>query len=162
MQDSRISETLGLRKEDFDFENNTISINRRLEYHLLTKDKLYTTEKLQTSSSKAIIPLTEELKEGLKIWFKKNPYEHVICDIHGRYIHPHTFQARIRELNMNLDFYFHYHMLRHSFTSSLISNGVTPNITKELVRQKDITTTLGIYTHVQEQEKTKALQKVFG
>ena len=48
---------------------------------------------------------------------------------------------------MNLDFNFHYHMLRHSFTSSLISNGVTPNITKELVRQKDITTTLGIYTH---------------
>ena len=72
MQDSRISETLELRKEDFDFENNTISINRRLEYHLLTKDKLYTTEKLQTSSSKAMIPLTEELKEGLKIWFKKN------------------------------------------------------------------------------------------
>lgn len=95
------------------------------------------------------------------IWFNKNPYKHVICDIHRRYIHPHTFQVRIREVNMNLDFYFHYHMLRHSFTSSLISNGVTPNITKELVRHKDITTTLGIYTHVQEQEKTEALQKVF-
>lgn len=158
----RISETLGLRKEDFDFENNTININRRLEYHLLTKDKLYTTEKLKTSSSKAVIPLAEELKEGLKIWFNKNPYDQVICDIHGRYIHPHTFQARIREVNLNLDFYFHYHMLRHSFTSHLISNGVTPNIAKELVRHKDITTTLGIYTHVQEQEKTDALQKVFG
>lgn len=158
----RISEVMGLEKQDFDFEKGIISIQRRLEYLRLNKEQLHTTEKLKTDASKAEIPMAAELKEGMQKWFKKNPYERVICDIKGNYIHPYTFQARLREVNLQTGFYFHYHMLRHSFTSNLISSGVSPIVTKELVRHSDINTTLGIYTHVQSIEKEEALKKAFG
>ncbi|MBP3399506.1 MAG: site-specific integrase [Erysipelotrichaceae bacterium] len=158
----RISETMGLEKKDFDFEKGIISIQRRLEYQRLNKDQLYVTEKLKTDASKAEIPMAEELMEGMKKWFEKNPYERVICDINGNYIHPFTFQSRLREVNLETGFYFHYHMLRHSFTSNLISSGVSPIVTKELVRHSDINTTLGVYTHVLANEKEEALKKTFG
>ena len=43
----RVSETSALRKEDFDFENNTIKIRRKLEYNGVKKKDLYTTENLK-------------------------------------------------------------------------------------------------------------------
>lgn len=79
----RISEALGLKKGDFDFENNVIHIRRRGEYHQLSKKDLYTTEKLKTRASKATIPMAEELKNGMTKWFEKNPYDYVVRDING-------------------------------------------------------------------------------
>ena len=73
----RVSETFGLRKEDFDFENNTIKIQRRLEYNGLKKKDLYTTEDLKSKNAKATIPMVSKLREGMLKWFEKNPYEKV-------------------------------------------------------------------------------------
>ena len=53
-------------------------------------------------------------------------------------------------------------MLRHSFTTALIKNGIKPSVTKELVRHSNISTTLDIYTHVLEDDKSDAVNKVFG
>ena len=158
----RISETLGLKKEDIDLENSCIHVRRRVEYHQVSKKSLYTTEKLKTNASKATIPLAKELKEILIKWFEKNPYDYVVCDIYGELIHPYTFQARIREVNLKTGFHFNYHMLRHSFTTALIKNGIKPSVTKELVRHSNISTTLDIYTHVLEDDKSDAVNKVFG
>lgn len=157
----RLSETLGLMKEDFDFENNEITICRRLEYHNLNKEDLYVTDKLKTKAARAVIPLAPKLKVGLKKWFCINPYETVICDIDGNWIHPHTMAARIRYVSYNLGIDFHYHMLRHSFTTQLIKNGVSPAITKELVRHSDIKTTLNVYTHIGKEDMKNAILNVF-
>ena len=158
----RVSETFGLRKEDFDFDNNVIHIQRRLEYHGVKKKELYTTEKLKTAKSKADIPMVSKLKEGMLRWFQKNPYDYVICDIYGKLIHPSSFNMRINSVSKELGIDFHYHCLRHSFTSNLINNDVKPNVTMELVRHSDIKTTLGIYTHIKESEKTDVLESIFG
>ena len=158
----RVSETCGLHKGDFDFENNTINIQRRLEYHSVKKDELYTVDKLKTKKSKSVIPLANKLKEILLLWFEKNPYEKVICDIYGNYILPGSMDARIRYICKKLDISFHYHCLRHSFTTNLIQNDVKPNITMELVRHSDISTTLGIYTHVKQSDKSEVIESVFG
>ena len=157
----RVSETFALKKEDFDFENNLISIDRRLEYHGVKKEELYTVGKLKTKKSKAIIPLVSKLKEGLKIWFDKNPYDNVICDIYGNYILPQSFNYRVRNICKELGIDFHYHCLRHAFTTNLIDHDVKPNVAMELVRHSDIKTTLGIYTHVNKEEKSEILEKIF-
>lgn len=68
----------------------------------------------------------------------------------------------LRNCRKKLDINFHYHCLRHSFTSNLINNNVKPNVAMELVRHSDIKTTLGIYTHINEQEKAAVLEDVFG
>ena len=157
----RVSETFALKKEDFDFENNLITIDRRLEYHGVKKEELYTVGKLKTKKSKAVIPLASKLKEGLKIWFEKNPYDNVICDIHGNYILPQSFNYRVRNICKELGLDFHYHCLRHTFTTNLIVHNVKPNMTKELVRHGDIRTTLNVYTHVKEDDKSKIIESVF-
>ena len=158
----RVSETFGLRKEDFDFENNTIKIQRRLEYNGLKKKDLYTTEDLKSKNAKATIPMVSKLREGMLKWFEKNPYEKVIVDINGDFVHPMAFNARISKLRKELDLDFHYHCLRHTFTTTLVENDVKPNIAMKLVRHGDIKTTLGVYTHVKEESKSEVLENVFG
>lgn len=157
----RVSETFGLKKCDFNFEESTVSIRRRLEYHGVKKESLYTVEKLKTRKSKTVIPMVSKLKEGMEIWFEKNPYDNVICDIYGNYILPQSFNHRLRDVCSNLNINFHYHCLRHSFTTNLVNNDVKPNIAMELVRHSDIKTTLGVYTHVIEDDKSKVLERVF-
>lgn len=115
----RLSETLGLMKEDFDFENNEITVCRRLEYHNLNKEDLYVTDKLKTKA------------------------------------------AIIRYVSYNLGIDFHYYMLRHSFTTQLIKNGVSPAVTKELVRHSDIKTTFNVYTHIGKEDMKNAILNVF-
>lgn len=158
----RISEVFGLQKSDIDFEKNTININKRLEYHGVKKEDLNTTNKMKTKASKAIIPLALPLKEILIGWFAFNPYEKVICDINGDYIHPSAITARIANVSKRLDIPFHFHALRHNFTTNLINNGVKPNIVKELVRHGDIATTLGIYTHVNNDDLSKTIEEIYG
>lgn len=159
----RVSETLGLKKEDFDFENNVINIERRLQYHGVKKNDLHDTDKLKTQKSKARIPLASKLKEGIQIWFEKNPYENVICDIYGNNILPASLNYRIKKVAIELGIpEFHYHCLRHTFATNLANNDIKPRVRMELVRHASVDTTENFYTHVSAENKTEALERVFG
>ena len=68
----------------------------------------------------------------------------------------------IPNVSKKLDIPFHFHALRHNFTTNLINNGVKPNIVKELVRHGDIATTLGIYTHVNNDDLSKTIEEIYG
>lgn len=159
----RVSETLGLKKRNFDFENNVIHIEQRLQYHGIKKSDLHDTEKLKTKNSKATIPLASKLKEGLLIWFEKNPYETVVCVIYGNSILPASLNHRIKKVAVAVGIpEFHYHCLRHSFATNLANNDVKPRVRMELVRHASVDTTENYYTHVSNENKTQALESVFG
>lgn len=60
---------------------------------------------------------------------------------------------------------FHFHMLRHTYTSNLLSNGAAPKDVQELLRHADVSTTMNIYAHAtREAKRTSArlLDKVIG
>lgn len=158
----RLCETLALEKSDFDFINNEIHITKQLDCIGKQTKILKTTNKLKTNSSSAVIPLAEPLKEILVKWFNKNPYNHVICDIEGNYIHDSFIKTTLKQISKKTNIYFHFHMLRHTFISNLANNGVEPQIAKELARHSDITTTMNIYTHVNEVRQKQAINNVFG
>ena len=40
---------------------------------------------------------------------------------------------------------FHFHMLRHTYTSNLLSNGAAPKAMQELLGHADVSTTMNIY-----------------
>jgi len=42
---------------------------------------------------------------------------------------------------------FHFHQLRHTFTSNLLSNGAAPKDVQELLGHADVSTTMQIYQH---------------
>ena len=158
----RLCETLALEKSDFDFINNEIHITKQLDCIGKQTKVLKTTNKLKTNSSSAVIPLAEPLKEILVKWFNKNPYNNVICDIEGNYIHDSFIKTTLKQISKKTNIYFHFHMLRHTFISNLANNGVEPQIAKELARHSDIATTMNIYTHVNEDKQKQAINNVFG
>jgi site-specific recombinase XerD len=48
---------------------------------------------------------------------------------------------------------FHFHMLRHTYTSNLLSNGANPKEVQELLGHSDVSTTMNIYAHSSQQAK---------
>ena len=60
---------------------------------------------------------------------------------------------------------FHFLMLRHTYTSNLLSNGAAPKDVQELLGHADVSTTMNIYAHAtREAKRTSArlLDKVVG
>ena len=58
---------------------------------------------------------------------------------------------------------FHFHQLRHTFTSNLLSYGAAPKDVQELLGHSDVTTTMNIYAHASREAKrdaAKLLDKV--
>ena len=58
---------------------------------------------------------------------------------------------------------FHFHMLRHTYSSNLLSNGSLPINVQELLGHSDLKTTMSIYAHATKEEKrssAKLLDKV--
>lgn len=157
----RISEVLALEKSDFDFINNEIHVNKQLNCVGKRTSEIHVTTVMKTNSSNAVIPLAEPLKEILVNWFDKNPYNHVICDVEGNYIHTEVLKLAINTTCKKIGIYFHFHMLRHTFISNLANNGVSPQVAKELARHSKIETTMDIYTHVNEDSQKQAINAVF-
>jgi integrase len=50
-----------------------------------------------------------------------------------------------------------FHMLRHTFITSLSENGVHPKVAQDLARHSDINLTMSYYTHLQIDARAKAL-----
>ena len=42
---------------------------------------------------------------------------------------------------------FHFHQLRHTYTSNLLANGAAPKDVQELLGHSDVSTTMNVYAH---------------
>lgn len=60
---------------------------------------------------------------------------------------------------------FHFHMLRHTYTSNLLSNGAAPKDVQKLLGHSDVSTTMNVYAHATRKSKrnsARLLDKVSG
>ena len=60
---------------------------------------------------------------------------------------------------------FHFHTLRHTYTTNLLSNGAQPKDVQELLGHSDVSTTINVYAHATweaTRESAKLLDKVVG
>ena len=83
----------------------------------------------------------------------------------GRYESPATVSNVRRVAKKRVDGMesFHFHQLRHTFTSNLLSYGAAPKDMQELLGHSDVTTTMNIYAHASKEAKrdaAKLLDKV--
>ena len=158
----RISEAFALHKKDFDFDNNTLIVNKQIQSQKgIKKEDYQATPYLKTSSSYATVPIAYQLKKELLEWFKINPYERVVCDTDGNYLCVYNANAQIKKKISHLNISFHFHMLRHTFITNLYLNNTDLKTAQKLARHKDIKTTLNIYTHIQEDNKINVINDVF-
>lgn len=157
----RISEVFALDKDDFDFDNQLIYISKKMIYANKIRKELIVSKKMKTKSSKSVLPLHQDLHDILIKWFKVHRYQHVISDENGQYLNPKQLEYTLWKISKDLDIHFHFHMLRHTLATRLVNSGAELKATQEILRHSNITTTMNIYTHVNEANKKQALYQAF-
>lgn len=161
-QGLRISEAMGVLREDIDFESNLLYVSHRLEYAENGKENLRIVNQLKTKDSKATLPLSNKLKPYLQDWLEYNPYEYVVCDIEGNLINPEHVHRRLNQACDQLDIpRIRFHYLRHMFSSNLVSSNVQPKTVQKLTRHSNISTTLNIYVHAKDDDMRNAIDETF-
>ena len=135
----------------------------RLQYGGLYHLNYYTEvkEKDRTYYEVYSLPRTDEIPEGY------TEISFVCLRPDGAYESPSTVGIMCRTASRKVEGLegFHFHQLRHTFTSNLLSNGAAPKDVQELLGHADVSTTMNIYAHAtREAKRTSArlLDKVVG
>ena len=158
---ARVSEIACLNKDDCDLERGFIHFEKKLVYKGLQKKDFYATSQMKSKKSHGTVPIPQVLVEALKIWFKENPFDRVVCDEDGYYLNPDSMGNQAGAIAKQLGFHYNFHMLRHTYATKLIEGNVDIKIAQELLRHANFNTTLTIYTHINEQKKMDAIRNVF-
>lgn len=151
----RVSEALGLKWSDIDWELQTVTIRRSAYRGAIDETK--------TTSSKAKLPLHPVLAELLVVWKTKGASEWIFANsstdmpyqspsMQQRWVRPAGEAIGIKGLG--------FHSLRHSYRSWLDSAGIAPGVTKDLMRHSAISTTFNVYGRALSLEKREANSKV--
>ena len=148
----RRGEMLGLRWEDFDYENHLINVRRAVSY--TTNQPIVSTTK--TASGSRVIPLDEQLVEFLK------PIQSTGYVIGGEKPLTQTVYRRIQQhINDKIDLYGATpHTFRHSYISALVEAGVDLKTVQQISGHANVMTTMNIYTHTRTSRVQEAGQKV--
>ena len=98
------------------------------------------------------VPASEDIPEGCRV------IDFVCRRDDGSIEMPSTIQTmcvKLRKKFPELEG-FHFHILRHSFSSNLLGNGVDPKAVQELMGHSDVSTTMNIYGHASREAKKNA------
>ena len=126
-----------------------------LNYYVEVKEKDRTYYEVYT------LPRNEKVPEGCK------EISFVCLRPDGAYESPSTIGIMCKRASQKVEGLegFHFHQLRHTFTSNLLSNGAAPKDVQELLGHSDVSTTMNVYAHsTREAKRTSArlLDKVVG
>jgi integrase len=154
----RRGELLALRWANVDFERKTLLVLHTVDY--IPKYGYVETEP-KTAAGKRLISLPAFLVEMLKQHRVKlleqqlkqgsawEDRDLVFPDLHGGYFNPgyliRLFTRLLREAGVP---HMHFHDLRHSAATILLSMGVNMKVIQELLGHSDISITLGLYSHL--------------
>ncbi|WP_375337791.1 site-specific integrase [Bacillus cereus group sp. BfR-BA-01319] len=151
----RLGEVLGLRWQDVDFENHTVTINQTVG----GDDKIKKTAK--TSASNRTIPVPVETieaakkhriqinKEKLRMGSAYQDFNLINCNKSGEVLYRNTFRLKFyKEIKNAAVKKFKIHDLRHTHATLLLKQGVNPKIISERLGHTHISLTLRIYSHV--------------
>jgi len=183
----RIGEVLGLRWEDLDFENRTISINHSLIYRL--QDSGECENHISTPKTKAgirMIPMMESVYQAFQQEYRRQEEEGFSTAIVDGYtgfaftnrfgsVHiPMTINRAIKRIyeayneeeiqtakkekrQPVLIPHFSCHHLRHTFCTRFCENESNLKVIQEIMGHSDITTTMNIYAEATENKKQVAI-----
>ena len=121
-------------------------------YYVSVKEKSRTYHEVHTMPISASVPETY------------NKVSFVCLRQDGTREAPHTVSdicKSIRKRVAGLE-NFHFHMLRHTYTSKLLAHGAAPKDVQELLGHLDINTTLNVYAHATRESKRSSAMLLDG
>lgn len=135
----------------------------RIRYGALYRLNYYTTQKEKNRTYYEIysLPRTDEPREGF------TEVSFVCLRNDGTFVRPGVVSTVCRRANITFDNIqdFHFHVLRHTFTSNMIYGGASPKDVQELLGHSSVNTTMNIYAHAKKETKrssARSLDKVVG
>ena len=169
----RRGEALGLRWEDFDFENNTIHIQRDIDFiGSISHDGA-----LKTEAANRFVPIPDELRAML-LPVRAMPGTYVFHNADGKPLSQSSFKRKWlslmedcycvqdREVDENTDRPSDIrkrlkptltpHYFRHNYITMLYEGGIDPLVAMKIVGHTDYQTTANIYTHLSEETMRRA------
>ncbi len=188
----RIGEIIGLRWEDCNFDDNTISINHNMIYRQLADGKCImhvTTPK--TKSGIRTIPMMTDVKKALLqertkqmrngniqpvvneytgfCFINRDGYIHnpltinrAIKRIYQAYNQEEQEKAKKEKRNPVIIRHFSVHNLRHTFCTRFCENETNLKVIQDIMGHADITTTMNIYAEATENKKKESFENLEG
>jgi integrase len=139
----RVSEILGLKWTDFDFDQNTVLVHRAWVVGEIGDVKTrYSRKQIPLDQSLVASLLSYRAKYGCCEWLFANP------DTKKPWWAHHIQQEKIAPAGVKagLGHGIGWHTFRHTYSSMLRHLGVDLKVQQELLRHADIRTTMNTYT----------------
>ena len=161
----RIGEVCALRWKDIDMDNQVLCIRQSIQrLYLSDKEKTYTKIIIQspkTKNSYRDIPLSNELLRIVKPLLKIVNKDYYILSNMIEPIEPRRYRNYYNKLLKKLDLpSLKFHGLRHSFATRCIESKSDYKTVSVLLGHSNITTTLNLYVHPNNDEKKKCIEKM--
>ena len=183
----RIGEVLGLRWQDVDFKNRTISINHNLVYRV--QEDGTCTNHVNSPKTKAGIRIIPMIDEVFDAFLEEYQYQKVIgfctdeidgysgfvfCTGDGKVYLPNAINRTIRSIcadynkeeeskakEENRDPVllpkFSCHILRHTFCTRFCENETNLKVIQEIMGQADSSTTMDVYAEATQEKKKESM-----
>ena len=183
----RVGELTGLRWEDVDFEENTISVNHTLVYFSRGKQDgcTFAVNTPKTEAGKRTIPMLPKVKEAL---LKEKAFQEefgisckaevdgfsnfIFVNRFGNVQNQSTLNKALKRIIRDCNYElldnsggkeittlpnFSNHSLRHTFTTRMCEAGVNIKAMQDILGHADVETTLGIYADATKDLKSKEM-----
>lgn len=171
----RVSELCGLTKEDLDFQNRKIRVERQLSKG---KGGVYHVEKTKTDSGVRFIPMSGEVYDSLKIILqnRRKPKQEVMVDgLTGFLL---LDQHDNPEVALHVEHHMQWamkkyrrthtiplptitpHVLRHTFCTNMANAGMSVKDLQYLMGHSDAGVTMNVYTHASYDHAEESMRKI--
>ena len=157
----RKGEVLGLMWKDIDLDNGIIHVSRSIWY----SGGRPIVKSTKTEAGTRTIPIVDLLRERIEIMMKEgfDPNHYVFGD-KDKPITEKAYRYRLKRYCETYGVSSSLHQLRKSFATAAVDAEIPPDVLKEIIGHKDISTTMNIYAEVREyrvKEAGKALSSAF-
>lgn len=174
----RLGEILGLKWSDIDFNTGTLTVNRSLQRvtgidRNGNRESKVIEQLPKTKNSIRTIPIPKNILAKLKdykVQQSKNKLQigqlytnndYVFCDKLGYHLDDKKPNRNLKSILTKLGIDpLKFHGLRHTYATRLFEANVPPKTVQVLMGHYDISITLDIYTHVMEDTKLEAVEKL--
>lgn len=159
----RRGETWALKKEDVDFENKALTVNKTI-YFDTTGSRRLMVGTPKSKASNRVIPIPDILVEDLKKYIPSINGEQLFV---GELMKEHQFRMMwkgfvsiYKETVGIINDDITPHIFRHTYATMLYNAGVDIKTAQYLLGHSSIQMTLDIYTHLQKGKDKEALERI--